>query len=377
MAGTGRTKDSRRLGELLVEERIITPEQLEAAVREQETTGGYIGQILVQKGFATDQAISEYLVRQFKIPRLSLLDYDINDKVLRQIPEEVCLRLRLLAIDKLGRILTVAMVDPLDREALEEVQTLCPDLRIKPILCDWDHFEAVSKRLFGKVPQKPEFYAALRMEAPVKEPEKLPDPPPDTIAPDMLTRPAPAGMSAAVTRELAETLREGLRDALRDVVENITPPPSPPASSTGTEALGDFASRIESSVQESMRTVAAEFRRVSEDLRVNMEAVRPSGEFVSSGPTSEDLRHLARGIQEGVGEVMTKAMAALGEEMRSIASHRAVGGEPHGPSPAEIAEAMRQTLSPALESSISNLGRIVPRLEPNRGKPPAEHWHRH
>ena len=404
-AGTGKEKNGKRLGELLVEERIITSDQLEQAVREQEETGGYLGQILVQKGFATDQAISEYLVRQHKIPRLSLLDYDINDKVLLQIPEEECLRMRLLPIDKLGRILTVAMVDPLDREALEEVQRICPDLRIKPILCDWDHFEAVSKRLFGRAPKKPEFYSALRMEAPLRESDKPPLHHPATVQTDAADSMAQPGISIEAARELAETLREGLRDALRDVVETLTPPTPPSGPSAETVALGDLATRIESSVQDSMRMVAGEFRRVSEELRTNLEANRPSAEpsppgssaedmqnlargiqegvgavmaqAVSSlgeevrtlaerkteiplptGPTAADLEQLAHGIQEGVGAVMAQAMASLGAEMRTIASQRADDGDgAKGPSPAEIAEAMRQTLGPALESSIANLGR--------------------
>ena len=396
-AGIGKEKNSKRLGELLVDERIITPDQLDQAVREQEETGGYIGQILVQKGFATDQAISEYLVRQLKIPRLSLLDYDINDKVLLQIPEDVCLRLRLLPIDKLGRILTVAMVDPLDKDALDEVQLICPDLRIKPILCDWDHFEAVSKRLFGKAPNKPEFYSALRMEAPLREPDKTSGHHPATIQTDAVERFAQPGISIEVARELAEALREGLRDALRDVVETLAPA-TPSGPSAETVALGDLATRIESSVQDSMRMVTEEFRRVSEDLRTNLESA-PSGtsaedmqnlargiqegvgavmaqavsslgqevrtladkqaeNAVSAGPTAADLEQLARGIQEGVGAVMAQSMVSLGAEMRAIASRRAEDDDgAKGPTPAEMAEAMRQTLGPALESSISNLGK--------------------
>lgn len=402
-AGTGKDKNSKRLGELLVDERIITSEQLDEAVREQEETGGYIGQILVQKGFATDQAISEYLVRQMKIPRLSLLDYDINDKVLLQIPEDVCLRLRLLPIDKLGRILTVAMVDPLDKEALDEVQVICPDLRIKPILCDWEHFEAVSKRLFGKAPKRPEFYTALRMEAPPREPEKSSEQATSGRADggESLAQP---GISIESARELAETLREGLRDALRDVVEGLAPV-TPAGPSAETVAMGDLASRIESSVQDSMRMVAEEFRRVSEDLRTNLEVNRSSAEptpsgssaedmqnlargiqegvgavmaqavsslgeevrtlagkqaenALSAGPTAADLEQLARGIQEGVGAVMAQSMASLGVEMRTIARQRAEDDDgAKGPTPVEIAEAMRQTLGPALESSFSNLGK--------------------
>ncbi len=351
-AESGRAKDTKRLGELLMAERIITAAQFAEAAREQSETGGYIGQILVKKGFATDQAISEYLVRQLKIPRLCLLDYDINDKVLRQIPEDVCLRLRLMPIDRLGRILTVAMVDPLDKGALEEVQLLCPDVRIKPILCDWDHFEIVSKRLFGKAPKKPEYYAALRMKTSEKEGEK-PSESAEAFQPevaDFLVPPESSNEAAGAPADAPQGGSYGL-------VRGVAPEPAfvPSAESV---AMGDLALRIESSVQDSMRMVADEFRRVSADLRTNFEGVRPHRETAPpGGPSAEDVRNLARGIQEGVGEVMAEAMASLGAELRAISSQRAGGGEFRGTTPAELAEAMRQTLGPVLESSISNLGR--------------------
>jgi chromosomal replication initiator protein DnaA len=86
--------------------------------------------------------------------------------------------------------------------------------------------------------------------------------------------------------------------------------------------------------------------------------VEKQAENAAAGPTAADLEQLAHGIQDGVGAVMAQAMASLGTEMRSIASQQAEGDdEPKGPTPAEIAEAMRLTLGPALESSISNLGR--------------------
>ena len=402
---TGKPKDSKRLGELLMDERIISSEQLDEAIQTQSETGGYIGQILVEKGFATAEIINEYLVKQLKIPRLSLLDYDVNEQVLRQIPEELCLRLRLLPIDKLGRILTVAMVDPLDKEALDEVQQACPDLRIKPILCDWEHFETVSKRLFGKAPKKPEFFAALRAEAPERPAAgSAPLAAAPTGAAEPAGAPVQAGISLESARELAETLREGLRDALRDVVEGLTPPPAPAPAVDNTAALGDLATRIEASVQDSMRMVAEEFRRVGDELRSNLESARPQIELPPPGATAEDMQVLAKGIQEGVGAVVAQAVTSLGEEVRTLAEKQAenavpagpttgdletlarsiqegVGAvlaqameslgaemrtiaervgeeeEPKGPTPAEIADAMRQTLGASLESSIANLGR--------------------
>ncbi|MBI3118619.1 MAG: ATP-binding protein [Candidatus Hydrogenedentes bacterium] len=140
----------KRLGDLLLEGRVITPEQLDVAIRLQKERGGFLGQVLVQEGFVTQNQVASCLVKQCKIPHLSLMDYDISNEVLLLIPEEVCLKYRLLPIDKLGRILTVAMVDPLDLDALEQVRRLCPELRIKPILCNWEHFQLVSQKIFGQ-----------------------------------------------------------------------------------------------------------------------------------------------------------------------------------------------------------------------------------
>ena len=373
--GTGKAKDAKRLGELLMDERIITAEQLDEAIEEQLETGGYIGQILVLKGFVSAESINEYLVKQLKIPRLSLLDYDINEQVLRQIPEELCLRLRLLAIDKLGRILTVAMVDPLDREALDEVQQACPDLRIKPILCDWEHFETVSKRLFGRAPKKPEFYAALRVEAPERA-EALPGETPKpaktvAVTPDTPVEKGPvvpdgglaqSGISIEVAREMAETLREGLRDALRDVVEGLAPMPAASASLADSAALGELASRIESSVQDSMRMVAEEFRRVSEDLRTNLEANRPAGEAAPRGPSPEDMQNLARGIQEGVGAAMAQAVSSLGDEVRTLAKKQAESAAPAGPTTADLEQlvhGIQEGVGAAMAQAMASLGTEV------------------
>lgn len=154
MAGTqqgasGQTGSLKRLGEILVDDGIITTAQLEHALRVQREKQGFLGQILVDLDYVTQDQIVSTLVRQCKIPHLSLRDYEIGKDVLEIIPQEMCLKLHLLPIDKLGRILTIAMVDPLDINALEEVRSNFPDLRIKPILCNWEHFRLVASRAFN------------------------------------------------------------------------------------------------------------------------------------------------------------------------------------------------------------------------------------
>lgn len=137
------------LPELLLAEGKVTEAQLQAAMVKQIETGAFIGEILIADGVLDQDSLISFLAKHCKIPHLSLLDYLIDKEIVKILPEEICLRFRLVPIDKLGKNLTVAMVNPLDSEALEQVRAHCPELRIKPILCASNHFEIVIKRLFN------------------------------------------------------------------------------------------------------------------------------------------------------------------------------------------------------------------------------------
>jgi len=249
-AGTGQGA-SKRLGEILIEEGLINDLALEEALAEQRKTGGFIGEILVKKGFAKQSDILHSLVKQCKIPHLSLIDYEINKDLLPLIPKEICFKYNLLPIDRLGRILTVAMVNPLDEEALTEVRKVCPELRIKAILCDWQHFDAVASRIFNE-PKKSKSgaYDHLSAPAPSKPTASRPAPRPKTPPPaaagdDAMqvafneavsqviksagasepraagasqVKPAGHGPGPAVTPDLVASLRDGLAGALQDAL---------------------------------------------------------------------------------------------------------------------------------------------------------------
>ena len=146
---------SKRVGQMLIEEGLIGIAQVDEALAKQQEEGGFIGEILVRLGFVTQDAVVSCLVKQCKIPHLNLLDYEVTKEVLQIIPKEMCIKHNLLPIDKLGRILTIAMVNPFDTEALEEVRRTWPELRIKPILCDWEHFRTVVGRVFGEENMRP------------------------------------------------------------------------------------------------------------------------------------------------------------------------------------------------------------------------------
>lgn len=141
---------AKSLPAILLEQGKASREQLEHALAIQKKTGAFLGEILVEEGILDEKSLLSFLAKFCKIPHLSLLDYLIDADVAALVPKEVCLEYRLIPIDKLGKNLTIAMVNPLNTKALEVVQTHCPDLRIKPILCAHKHFEAVVAKVFAE-----------------------------------------------------------------------------------------------------------------------------------------------------------------------------------------------------------------------------------
>ena len=133
---------------MLVEEGLVRPDQVHEALAKKAETGQFIGQILVELGYVSEQDLVAVLVKQCKIPHLNLLDYEIKKDVLDLVPYETCRERRVLPVDKLGSILTVAMVDPFDTEILEKLRK-DTGLRVKPVLSNWYDFELVFARLFG------------------------------------------------------------------------------------------------------------------------------------------------------------------------------------------------------------------------------------
>ena len=115
---------AKRLGELLVERKVITPDQLETALKVQQSKGGLLGQILVTLGLATEEAVAQAITAQYGFPYLPLKSYTIDPDLLRVIPENVARQYCLVPVDHIGDTLTIAMADPLDSRVLEDIEML-------------------------------------------------------------------------------------------------------------------------------------------------------------------------------------------------------------------------------------------------------------
>lgn len=116
--------NNKQLGELLIERGIINQQQLEKALSLQREKGGLIGEILVELGFTKEEDIAQALTAQYGFPYLPLANYEINTEVISIIPARVARQFLVIPIDKIGTNLTIAMSDPLNIQAVEDIETL-------------------------------------------------------------------------------------------------------------------------------------------------------------------------------------------------------------------------------------------------------------
>ena len=113
-----------RIGSLLVQDKLISEEQLSLALEQQKRSGRKLGRVLIENGFATEEAISEALAKQLRIPYLNLKFYNINLAVARMLPEMQARRFRALLLEDRGSTYLVAMADPTDLFAFDEIARL-------------------------------------------------------------------------------------------------------------------------------------------------------------------------------------------------------------------------------------------------------------
>ncbi|MFA9555954.1 GspE/PulE family protein [Evansella sp. AB-rgal1] len=115
------SKNRKRLGDLLVEAKLITPEQLTEALN-QKSKNQKLGDILLQQGFITEQQLIEVLEYQLGIPHVSLYRFPIDPKITNLVPKELAHRNYLIPLKLEGNKLFIAMADPMDYFAIDDIR---------------------------------------------------------------------------------------------------------------------------------------------------------------------------------------------------------------------------------------------------------------
>ncbi|HZI20344.1 MAG TPA: type IV-A pilus assembly ATPase PilB [Pyrinomonadaceae bacterium] len=124
---------SAKLGEILVRENLLTPQQLREALEFQREHGGRLGLNLVKMGMVSDDMITAVLSRQYGVPSVNLELFDVDDSVIRLIPREVAEKYMVLPLSRVGATLTLAMVDPTNVFAMDDVKFMT-GLNIEPVV---------------------------------------------------------------------------------------------------------------------------------------------------------------------------------------------------------------------------------------------------
>jgi type IV pilus assembly protein PilB len=111
-----------KLGEILLREGLITQEQLRKALQEQKSSGMRLGYTLVKLGFIEETEVSKMLARQYRMPAVDLSRFEVDAKILKLIPPDIATKYTVLPLKREGRTLTVAIADPNNVTAIEDIK---------------------------------------------------------------------------------------------------------------------------------------------------------------------------------------------------------------------------------------------------------------
>lgn len=113
---------TKTIGQVLLDKGIIKQAQLDEALKIQKEKGGLLGQILAGLGYVTEEQIAQVITIQYGFPYLPLSNYEIDEGAIKLIPENVARQYCLIPIDKIGNTVTIAMADPINAQAVEDIE---------------------------------------------------------------------------------------------------------------------------------------------------------------------------------------------------------------------------------------------------------------
>ena len=140
-----------RLGDLLVKAGLITSEQLVQALEHQKKSGGRLGSCLVTLGFVTDEDVTTFLSRQYGVPSINLSYFEVDPAMVKIVPEETARRYEVVPLSRLGSALTIAMVDPTNVFAMDDIKFMT-GFNVEPVVAS----ESAIKQAIDKLYSQPQ-----------------------------------------------------------------------------------------------------------------------------------------------------------------------------------------------------------------------------
>ena len=141
---------SGKLGEILLKENLISAEQLKQAIEHQKANGGRLGNSLVKLGFLSDDEVTAVLSRQYGVPSINLSYFEVDPSVIKLIPMETAMKYQILPLSRVGSSLTVAMVDPTNVFAMDDIKFMT-GFNIEPVVASETAIMEAIKKHYGTV----------------------------------------------------------------------------------------------------------------------------------------------------------------------------------------------------------------------------------
>ncbi|HLY63763.1 MAG TPA: type IV-A pilus assembly ATPase PilB [Terriglobia bacterium] len=141
---------SGKLGEILLKENLINPDQLKQALEHQKSTGGRLGNSLVKLGFLSDDEVTAVLSRQYGVPSINLGYFEVDPSVTKLIPMDTAMKYQILPLSRVGSSLTVAMVDPTNVFAMDDIKFMT-GFNIEPVVASESAINEAIKKHYGSV----------------------------------------------------------------------------------------------------------------------------------------------------------------------------------------------------------------------------------
>ncbi len=111
-----------KLGDILVREGLITQDQLKKALLDQKSSGMRLGYTLVKLGFIEETEVTKMLARQYRMPAVDLSRFEVDPKILKLLPPDIAIKHTVLPLKREGRTLTIAIADPNNVAAIEDIK---------------------------------------------------------------------------------------------------------------------------------------------------------------------------------------------------------------------------------------------------------------
>ena len=155
---------SAKLGEILVRENLITSQQLNETLEYQRANGGRLGSNLVKLGYVSDDVVTAVLSRQYGVPSINLDLFQIETDVIKLISEDVANKYSVLPISKVGATLTMAMADPTNVFAMDDIKFMT-GLNVEPVIASETSIQLAIAKYYSGSSEIDIFDAAFAVES--------------------------------------------------------------------------------------------------------------------------------------------------------------------------------------------------------------------